>query len=335
MPKKSRARRLWAIALLAIFGASLALAERLPMAPRGPKVNVKTAEFSVETNSAGDWVMRYTSYEAGRPVVVVHAPPNKVEAIVSAEVERDQIGNFIYSYQLANLPASKQKVRTFVLEFAGQVTGLRAPKRWEAYELEWMKAVVWKPYIAGQDPDLGPGHHLEGFELSVPLHIVTGDIADSAIGSQAAGFHYEGAMPGIVDCHARGANEIMTFPDEPPDMDDVLPRFPFDGVSGRTIGPVAMPAEIQFSWILERLRADLEESLGLRWIADRATLDRYLKLLARFAASMGEPWLKSLEKLQSIASQAEADFEQGNLTTEAYALLKHTSQLLELFLKKT
>jgi hypothetical protein len=128
----------------------------------------------------------------------------------------------------------------------------------------------------------------------------------------------------------------MAFPDEPPlDTAVIFPRFPFDGVSGRTIGPVRVPPGIQFSWILEHLRADLEESLSLHWIADRATLEKYFKLLARFADSMGEPWLKSRERLHSIAKEADTDLEQGNLTTEAHALLGHTSQLLELSLKKT
>jgi hypothetical protein len=124
-------------------------------------------------------------------------------------------------------------------------------------------------------------------------------------------------MPGIVDCHAIGANEVMSFPDEPPDMGEIFPRFPFDGVSGRTIGPVRVPPGIQFPWILEQLRADLEESLSLHWIADRAPLEKYFKLLARFADSMGEPWLKSRERLHSIAKEADTDLEQGHLTTRA------------------
>jgi hypothetical protein len=323
MSPSSSARLVWTIALLAISSPSLALAERLPMAQRGPKINLKTAEYSVETSDAGDWVMRYTSYD-GQPVVVVYAPPNKVEITVSATVERDQIGNFIYGYHLSSGSASKQNLNTFVLEAAGQAAGLKAPKEWRAEILNWLKSAVWHPDYESEEAQLGPGRQLEGFELTVPLHEVSG----------ATGATYEGAMPGIVDCHAIGDNEVMTFPDEPPDMNDVLPRFPFDGVSGRTIGPVRVPPGIQFSWILEHLRADLEESLSLRWIADRATLEMYFKLLARFADSMGE-WLKSRERLHSIAKEADADLEQGNLTTEAHALLKHTSQLLELFLKKT
>jgi hypothetical protein len=327
LPRSSRVRLLWTIALLAISGASPALAERQPLAQRGPKLNLKTAEYSIETNAAGDWVMRYQGYD-DQPVVVVYAPPNKVEITVIATVERDQIGNFIYGYKLSSGAASKQKLDTFVLEAAGFAAGLKAPKEWRAEILNWLKSAVWHPDYQSEEAELGPGKQLEGFELTVPLHEVSGGTPGAV--------SYEGAMPGIVHCHAIGDNDVMAFPDEPPgSLEEVLPRYPFDGVSGRTIGPVRVPPGIQFSWILEHLRADLEESLSLHWIADRATLEKYFKLLARFADSMGEPWLKSREKLHSIAKEAEADLEQGNLTTEAFALLGHTSQLLELFLKKT
>lgn len=320
------------VALVAMFGTGLAQAERPPMAPRQPKVEAKAPEYSIETDAEGNWVIRYVNDEG--PVVVVYEPPNKIEARVSATVQRDFTGGFVYRYRLESSPKSKQTLDAFILEFTGQASALEAPKRWEAFELEWMKAIVWKPYILGQDPALGPGEGMGGFKLTVPLGPAGGKLVNETSGGPSGGgVLYEGTIPGIVDCHATGSNGILTYPDEPPDsIQENMPRWPFDGVSGRTIGPVEVPAGSPVSWVVDRLRANLEESRRLNWIANTAVLNKYLEVLAQFASYIRRAGPIELENLRFIAEQAQQDLGQGNITSEAYALLKYTSQLLELFL---
>lgn len=306
--------------------AALAAARR-PLVPHVPVVSVRGESYSVETDaSTGDLVIRYRQGE--RPVVVTYQPPNKLDLTVEAAVALDAAqGVFAYRYALTNSARSPQPVTAFVVESEAAMFDLVTPRGWRFRPMVPFPAGMWSN--SGGAAGLAPGKTLVGFAWSAsgqPIaerFFTTGQLREGY-------FHDRGSLPGIVDCHAVGHDEVVRFPAEPPaGVEEALPRFPRDGVGGRTVGPVAVPHERETRAMAERLVAYVRESRELGWIGNEAAARRYGQAVeqVRRAVESTEPQAASA-LLTALEGQLEADLTAGSLTSEAHALLKHNGRYL-------
>lgn len=318
------------LAWVALVAPRAAVAERQPLKPHVAKIEVREPAFTITTEATGDIVIRYKG-ENGQPVKVDYAPPNKVRTTVAAAVDADAEGNFTFRYELASLPDSPQAVRALVVEFQGLVVGVTSPPGWNAKALNFLSAISWRAGF--EDSHLPAGKQLSGFVMSSSVKQVS---EKGTFFSKEGFFHFQGALPGIVNCHAAGSNNILAFPDEPPaGLDDPFPFFPQDGVGGRTVGPVLLPIDGQIPWLLERLSSYIEESHKLGWLDDSSRLQKYLLLIDQLARQVeNKSFQLGQQMLQAFRRQVELDFKMGFLTSESYALLLHNSAYLEKLLAK-
>lgn len=320
----------WLLAFVLLLSTPLA-AERKPLV-KHPQANVQGANFSVETDPAtGNLAIRYRQGE--RPVTVIYEPPNKLALTIEASVALDAKGIFTYTYQIASSRESRQPVTALVVEYQGVVFDLAAPPAWQFRPMSFLSAVMWS--ITGDEPGLAPGKRQAGFAWSSSIHPIS-ERFTSSIGSTDGFFHDRGTLPGIVSCHAVGHDEVVSFPDEPPPgVEDALPSFPFDGVGGRTVGPVSLPEERQAATLAARLPAYIQESYELGWIETEPVFLKYRQALdqVRRAVEAGDAQTAG-PLLIVLEGQAEADFKARSLTSEAYALLKHNSAFLRSLLRE-
>lgn len=315
-----------AFVLLSPFEAT---AERLPLTPHTAKLEVSDPEFTITTDASGDYVIGYQG-EKKKPVKVVFMPPNKVRLTLAATVTSDAQGNFTYRYELATA-AGSPPATTLVVEYQGAVFGVASPSGWGGDAVSFLPAIAWRP--AGENPGLSGASRLGGFALSASVQPVSEKFTSTG---KEGFFHFQGSLPGIVDCHAGGKKSLLAYPDEPPGgISDHLPRFPYQGVGGRTVGPVVMPRDGQIPWLLERLRSYAQESHQLGWLDDPARLQKYLQVLDQVGRQVeAKSYLLAQEMLDAFRRQAELDFKAGALTSESYALFLHNSTFLGQLLSK-
>jgi hypothetical protein len=319
-------------AIVLAMASAPATAARKPLQAHVPKLEEKGADYSVQTDASGNYVIEYRVHR--QPVKIVYTPPNKVLLTVEATVSSDGKGKFRYQYLLSNAAESPQPVAAFVMEYQGAVFDLSAPERWEAGPISDTSSIMWDPYIQGKDPSLEPGQKLAGVAMSASLEPAV-EKYSTAKGGEGY-FHYQGSLPGIVDCHAQGPFRAIKFPDEPPEeIERLLPRFPRTGVGGRTLGPIALPAEGQIVWLVDRLGAYIREGHELGWIEGDSDLVKYKQTVIQISRAIenhDEPTAIAL--LDAFRRQVAADFQGGGLTSEAHVILFYNSQFLETLLSK-
>lgn len=315
-----------AAVLLAPFEAT---AERRPLTPHAGKIEVSEPEFTITTDASGDYVIGYLG-EKGQSVKVVFMPPNKVRLTLAAAVTSDAKGNFNYRYEPATA-ADSPPVTTLVVEYQGVVFGVTSPSGWGGDAVSVLPAIAWRP--TGENPGLAAGSRLGGFGLSASVEPVSEKFTSTG---KEGFFHFQGSLPGIVDCHAGGKKSLLAYPDEPPGgISDHLPRFPYQGVGGRTVGPVVMPRDGQIPWLLERLRSYVQESHQLGWLDDPARLQKYMQVLDQVGRQVeAKSYLLAQQLLDAFRRQVELDFKAGTLTSESYALFLHNGTFLEQLLAK-
>ena len=252
---------------------------------------------------------------------------------LAAKVETDTRGNFTFLYEPANAANSPQPVDGLVVEFQGVVLGVKAPAGWTGEHLATMSAMDWH-LERFEGPGLRAGKRLPGFAMSAAVEPVS---EKPALFGKEGFSHFQGALPGIVNCHATGEGGILIFPDEPPQgLEDNFPFFPQDGVGGRTVGPVVLPVDGQIPWLLERLRSYAQESHELGWLVASARLQKYLLFLDEVGRYLeAKSFVVAQQLLVDFRRQVELDFKLGFLTSEAYALLFHNSLYLEKLLAES
>lgn len=316
------------LAAASLLVAYEATAERQPLTPHTTKLEVNDPEFTIVTDASGDYLISYQG-EKGKPVKVVFAPPNKVRLTLAAAVSSDDRGNFTYRYEPATA-AGSPPVTTLVVRHQGAIFGVTSPPGWEGNAVSFLPAIAWRP--TGENRGLAAASHLAGFALSATLQPV-----DETLSKERSPL-YQGSLPGIVDCHAGGTKSLLAFPDEPPGgISDHLPRFPYQGVGGRTVGPVVVPrdGQIQIPWLLERLRSYTRESHELGWLDPGSNrLQEYLQALDQIESQVeAKSNLQAQNALKAFRRRVELDFLAGALTSEAEALLRHNSAFLERLLR--
>jgi hypothetical protein len=307
-------------------------AGRHPLRRLTDQLSVKGPGYSIDrAPGAAEVVIHYR--EGGRPLQLSYQPPDAVEAFVQASVKPapGDILTLIYSYRLASSPASRQSIADFVVEFAGTVLTVTAPKSWEPQPLPSVSALDWR-----SSAELAAGGKAEGFGFATQT-IAHTEHLEAPPGGLKGFVHDRGSLPGIVHCYVVGtfkppaALSTALTPALAPIV-AALPAFPRNGLGGRTIGPVALPGEDLVGTLLGRMIQYARASVELGWIERPDTAERYarsLESIRRWAlAAKGQVPSDLHYRLEAVERQTDVDWGAGALSSEAYALLKFNSNWL-------
>jgi hypothetical protein len=264
------------------------------------------------------------SLEAGSSAV--RPPPEAPDAPAaelkaSLTVDPKNIAAF-YWYRLTVSPKSRSAAAGFVVDLSGVVFDVTSPVRWQPAPPPSGSAMGWSA-AAG----LGAGYAAGGFgffalsESESSLRTV--ELVRTARGKP--GFApSRGSLPGIVDYQvvAAGGPPAPT-PASSTGQAPVASLPPT--ATGKTIGPVAIPAEDDLATRLGTLLGYVKASRELGWIPRPETADWYLRSIeaARRDALEARKSREDIDReLWVLDHQIDLDGEQQKLSDQAFAILK-------------
>ena len=318
-----------------------AAAARRPLAKVFEKIEAKGPDFEMHTDAAsGNVIIRYDEGK-GKWRRAVYVPPNQLAVTVEAAVGDLPDHVLRYSYRLASAASSKQRAVTFIVEVGGPILAVTSAARWESSALAWKSAIHWAS-DAGGARGLAPGASTGGFAFQAASVPGTRRLQAPSAGSGYGYARSPGALPGIVKCYLQGDAPVPSFPSEPPEsVEQSMPRILEDGLAGRTVGPVEIPATEPLPKLAAAMNGYVQASLDLGWIDRRETADRYAAGLAEIRRALGGGALPLLAgrpaplagraaaaPLRALAAQVAADQKSGSITSEAYALLAVNARYL-------
>jgi hypothetical protein len=257
-----------------------------------------------------------------------------VEAVVEAEVVRADADALLFSYRLRSSEASRQRVQALVVETLGPVYDLSMPEGWIVLPISFHPAISWAD-VSPQE-GLAAGRELGGFSFRT----TTLDRAESYTPSQGDGkgyFHHRAVLPGIVRVWARGRTAPLTSSEElPPGMAANLPDMLENAVTGLTVGPVEIPADVTLPAWIGRLRAYARRSRDLGWIGAPElveTIGADLDVIENAAATAHTD--RALARLRDLMARLDSARDEGSLLPEAYGLLTFNGEYLGNLLQRT
>ncbi|MFN7962317.1 MAG: hypothetical protein U0002_13700 [Thermoanaerobaculia bacterium] len=307
---------------LGLLAHGAAAAERRPLSRPEWRVEVDKPLYSIHQEPGKlAWKIRYQV--EGKSYSTEFRPPIDLEALVKAEVEFDgKSGVYRYRYRVENSPASHQLLQGFTVGFSHAIFDLARPEGWSNGPASFDAIVDWARTLA-EPYGLPAGSGQDGFAFSASELPRANAFTDRASG-KAGVFFETGSLPGVVPCYVSGATDDLEFPVEPPDgISSHFPRFPADGLSGRTVGPVAAPARPEPAAFLETLLSYVRIALEEGWVRDADTAERLEAKINALETAFGEGDRPAyLGLLGSLSAQATTELEAGKLTPEAYALVK-------------
>jgi len=301
--------------------------ERRPLQRLNGKLGVQGPGYSIVRDANGGEIVVEVR-NGGKALRLSYQPPDDLEATVETSVELiADPPSFVYSYRLANSPTSRQRATDLAVELVGAARSIASPPGWDAKMLTSISALAWS-----SSSGLAAGGTAAGFAFTGYDHDDT-ETLDTPAGVLPGFVHPRGSLPGIVSCYVVGSARLPAALSTPASalvpVVAALPRFPRNGVAGKTVGPVEAPAENQLPRVLAALRQYAKASLELGWIERRDTADRYARALAAVDGSYsgGDPARRShlVLQLQAIENQVDVDSRRRELKPEAYALLKYNS----------
>jgi len=259
-----------------------------------------------------------------------YEPRTNVDVVVEAAVLYDrETSVFSYEYTLQNMRTSKQAVSKFSVECDVESVDVHVPAGW------WRVPSFGRPIVTWADKDntprgFAPGARLSGCSLRLARSKKIKASSPSGSKNEDAKA-LGGSLPGVVRCTAAGEAPVPSIPHlESMDEEDLrLPTPGEDVVSGRTVGPVSMPA---ISTPLERVQ-QIKKYVGIGveegWISDGEVAGQYADILSGMEAALSETSARGIVKdISKLAGRAENDFKDGKITSEAYALVKYNLQNL-------
>ncbi|HLG32498.1 MAG TPA: hypothetical protein VI362_05625 [Ignavibacteriaceae bacterium] len=269
--------------------------------------------FDPET---GNYIIEYMGEDS--LVQEIFEPSTKIDPFVNAKVIKDMDSNyFIYQYEIMNGESSIQRLQDFDLELFSSITEITSPDEF------------WKTSYYSFVPVFGWYNSKGEGGLAHPLNGIAPDSSEDGFSFMSTG------LPAISKVFFSGNTTIhLSFPDEPPgevsELLKPLDKFPNNTVVRKTIGPKDPPDPLIPLDFLDTLLNYNQRSLQLGWITNQATADKYDSLFAT-AKTLLEgnhiPWVEST--LQTVLEECDED-SSGNITSEAYALLRfNTEYLLE------
>ena len=247
-------------------------------------------------------------------ITLTYIPWTKLNPFISCDVFYDiDSSEYIYNWRIGNGEDSEQNLKKFVVVFGknSQVVDRSTlawhSKRWKGSadgEVVFINRWGWRA-----DQGLEPTWSVSGLKLGSP------------------------DLPSIGFAYFQGKGSIPRFPySSPPEKIDTqfakLDGFPVNYVQQETIIPNELPDPFIPLYFLDTLINYNQRSLELSWITNQTTADKYDSLL-NTAKTLLEgnhiPWVE--HTLQTVLQEVDND-SSGNITSEAYALLRYNTEYL-------
>jgi hypothetical protein len=251
------------------------------------------------------------SLEAGSsairpPPQAPDAPAVEVRATLSMELSGPP--EALYSYRLTVTSKSRSAATRFAVDLTGTVLDVTSAPHWQLAPPPSGAALGWSAAEG-----LGAGFTAGGFGFSTFIeragNLHTAELERTA-GGKPGFAPSRRSLAGIVDYRVEAAGGTAT---------------------GKTVGPVAIPAQDDLATRLATLLGYAKASRELGWIPRPETADWYLRSIeaARRDALEARKSRDDLDReLWVLEHKVDLDWEQQYLSPEAYALLKMNSRWL-------
>jgi hypothetical protein len=237
---------------------------------------------------AGKYALKWIGYD-GKENTVIYQRKDAIDVVVSASVLRTGSGEYLYTYQVQNLPSSGTDLTTFAVQnFSVDVQ----PDKKSPMFVLTMSNAIYK---------FREGYWISFNDASDHVQISPGQDVNIQLTSAAP--------PGLVSCAVAGGKLATEGASEelPPVLENLLPGYkawPF----GYTIGPVdhlkTLSSAEKIKYLLEKLPAFRKGG----WMTDEA-FSRY------------ERSLKSND-LKAIFGKIDEDLKSEQITTEVFAIVQ-------------
>lgn len=257
--------------------------------PKTDKVSAYDHKPQVKTLNAesGRYTLRWIGFD-GREKTVSIQIPDAVDIVVSASVLKTGSGEYLYNYEINNLPSSATNLKRFLVQNL-------------ASDVKPEKSGDLMPFTMSSNIKVfAVGNWVSFADVSDDVKVDPGISATARLNSSAP--------PGLVECSVNGET-IMEATDEevPADLEaSVLGNVEFP--RGYTIGPVERLRGLSSSERADYVLDNLPRLRKLGWLNDQ-THHWYTQHLKT------TPW-------ESVLQQAREDLQSGTITSEVFALIE-------------
>jgi hypothetical protein len=236
---------------------------------------------------ARKYALKWIGFD-GQEKSAVFQSGDAVDVMVDASVSRTPTGQYLYTYEIKNLPSSGASLKRFIVQnLAAVVTPEKDGKL--------------MPFSMSKEiPTFSEGNWLAFADVSDEVRVDPGQVVMVHLTSPAP--------PGLVRCLA-SAETVVEGADEdtPLDLDSLLVGFN-EYPHGYTIGPVESLTSLSESERAKYLFDNLPHFRKAGWITDE-TLGRYQQSLKN-----GD--------LKAVSKQAEQDLKADQITREVFAIIE-------------
>lgn len=264
----------------------------------------------------GKYALKWIGYD-GKEKVVFYQRADAIDVVVAASISREADGNYLYTYEVQNLPSSSSNLSHYIVQnFAPDTRPFEVDgRRTNNQDLRGLEAFRGLPpdgtarnledLAIGQMSDFIPPFKSGAWISFAPLPAFT----PIGPGRTLTVKVLSSAPPGVVGCSVTGGELTLKGVGEhmPSELEAVMPGFD-EFPKGNTIGPVADLKLLSLTDRLSKIREQLPLFEKLGWMTSSA-----------------RNWYDSKLRTQSFDSiirQAEADLKTEQITTEVLALLQ-------------
>lgn len=235
----------------------------------------------------GRYAFKWVGFD-GQEKTATFQTADAVDVTVAATVTKTASGEYLYTYEVKNLPSSGAYLKRFMIQNYAQDV---APE----------KSGDLMPFTMSKDVQgFGEGQWLSFADVSDDVQVDPGQTVRIHLTSPSP--------PGLVQCRA-SAQTVVEGTDEetPSDLESLMPGFD-EYPHGFTIGPVerlqGLSPDERTQYLLERL----PQFRKLGWITDEA-------------ASRYEEALKT-GGVGAVSGRAESDLKAEQITPEVFEIIK-------------
>ena len=238
-------------------------------------------------DKAGRYAFKWIGFD-GQEKTATFQTADAVDVTVAANVTKTPSGEYLYTYEVKNLPSSGAYLKRFMIQ--NYAPDVRPEKSGDLMPFTMSKEVL----------GFGEGNWLSFADVSDDVQVDPGRTVQIHLTSSSP--------PGLVQCRA-SAQTVVEGADEetPSDLESLMPGFD-EYPHGFTIGPVehlkGLSNEERTQYLLERL----PQFRKLGWMTDEA-------------ASRYESELKN-GGLGAVSGRAEADLKAEQITSEVFEIIK-------------
>lgn len=236
---------------------------------------------------SGKYALKWIGYD-GKQKTVYYQRPDALDAVVSASVSRTASGQYLYVYDIKNLPSSGQHLSTFALQtFASDVK-----------------------LIPLGDGYVGQYSHNRAMSVGNWMGFGSTNFGSAVIPGRDAILKVTSyALPGLVECRITGGKQgIEVAGEEPPEeLLSLLPEYEA-WPAAYTIGPIDTLSNLSKPQRGAYLLKLLPQFQKLGWMAPGAS-QSYSENLQR-------------NNLNEVYNRAEQDLKNGSITTEVHDIIK-------------